>query len=167
MNHQTFAQLLGNYGEFFGAIAVLVTLAYLIIQTNVNTKALRATIYNSWVNSRSEALRMMADHPEFFSQVYSDSSRRFRDLDRAEQTFHMAYFTQMMNYNEQTYLHHLDGVIDQHVFDTFRRQLVNQLRSPLHQESWARSAHVIEIFDKRFVEYVENTVLTEVQPTTE
>ncbi len=43
------AQLLGNFGEFFGAIAVVVTLAYLAIQvrhsraaTEVNTNALRS-----------------------------------------------------------------------------------------------------------------------------
>ena len=29
MDHQAFAQLLGNYGEFVGAIAVVVTLVYL------------------------------------------------------------------------------------------------------------------------------------------
>jgi hypothetical protein len=32
MDHQAFAQLLGNYGEFVGAIAVVVTLAYLAVQ---------------------------------------------------------------------------------------------------------------------------------------
>jgi hypothetical protein len=32
MDHQTFAQLLGNYGEFVGSIAVLGTLIYLAVQ---------------------------------------------------------------------------------------------------------------------------------------
>jgi len=49
MDHQSMAQLLGNYGEFIGAIAVVLTLAYLarqvtlgstaIIDTNVKAKA--------------------------------------------------------------------------------------------------------------------------------
>ena len=39
MDHQTFAQLLGNYGEFVGAIAVVVTLIYLAIQVRQNTNA--------------------------------------------------------------------------------------------------------------------------------
>lgn len=39
MDHQAFAQLLGNYGEFFGAIAVLLTLIYLAIQTRLTRKA--------------------------------------------------------------------------------------------------------------------------------
>jgi len=32
MDHQAFAQLLGNYGEFVGSLAILVTLVYLSIQ---------------------------------------------------------------------------------------------------------------------------------------
>jgi hypothetical protein len=32
MDHLTFAQLLGNYGEFIGSIAVLITLVYLTVQ---------------------------------------------------------------------------------------------------------------------------------------
>lgn len=32
MDHQAFAQLLGYYGEFLGALAVLVTLIYLAVQ---------------------------------------------------------------------------------------------------------------------------------------
>jgi len=50
MDHLTFAQLLGNYGEFVGAIAVVVTLAYLAVQvrhskeaTEANTKVAKAT----------------------------------------------------------------------------------------------------------------------------
>lgn len=42
MDHQALAQLLGNYGEFVGAIAVVVTLAYLAIQIRQNSKMMRA-----------------------------------------------------------------------------------------------------------------------------
>ena len=38
MDHQTFAQLLGNYGEFIGSIAVLATLAYLAAQVRNSNK---------------------------------------------------------------------------------------------------------------------------------
>jgi len=39
MDHQAFAQLLGNYGEFVGSIGVVVTLIYLAIQMRHNTRA--------------------------------------------------------------------------------------------------------------------------------
>jgi hypothetical protein len=42
MDHQAFAQLLGNYGELVGAVAVVATLAYLAIQIRQNTKVARA-----------------------------------------------------------------------------------------------------------------------------
>jgi CRP-like cAMP-binding protein len=39
MDHQAFAQLLGNYGEFVGAIAVVATLGYLAVQIRQNTRS--------------------------------------------------------------------------------------------------------------------------------
>jgi hypothetical protein len=36
MDHQTFAELLGNYGEFVGSVAVVVTLVYLSRQIREN-----------------------------------------------------------------------------------------------------------------------------------
>ena len=41
MDHQSFAALLGNYGEFVGAIAVVVTLGYLAAQIKQNTAQLQ------------------------------------------------------------------------------------------------------------------------------
>ncbi|MEM9623040.1 MAG: hypothetical protein AAF993_15420 [Pseudomonadota bacterium] len=47
MNHEAIAQLLGNYGEFVGAIGVVITLAYLAVQIRQNTRALRAASIDS------------------------------------------------------------------------------------------------------------------------
>jgi len=43
MDHQAFAQLLGNYGEFLGAVAVVVTLVYLSVQIRANTNEVGAS----------------------------------------------------------------------------------------------------------------------------
>lgn len=39
MNKEATAQILGNFGEFFGAIGVIVTLLYLSVQIRQNTRA--------------------------------------------------------------------------------------------------------------------------------
>ena len=39
MDHQAIAAMLGSYGEFFGAIAVVVTLGYLAYQVRQNTRS--------------------------------------------------------------------------------------------------------------------------------
>ncbi len=43
MDHQAVAQLLGNYGEFVGAIAVVITLAYLAVQVKHSKEATEAS----------------------------------------------------------------------------------------------------------------------------
>jgi hypothetical protein len=43
MDHQEVAQLLGNYGEFVGAIAVVITLAYLAVQVKHSKEATEAS----------------------------------------------------------------------------------------------------------------------------
>lgn len=55
MDHQTFAQLLGNYGEFVGAIAVVVTLAYLAVQVRQS----KQTSIQAIMLARAEAGRDM------------------------------------------------------------------------------------------------------------
>ena len=44
MDHQAFAQLLGNYGEFLGSIAVFATLVYLAVQVRNTKSELRRSI---------------------------------------------------------------------------------------------------------------------------
>ncbi len=49
MSNLEFSELLGNYGEFVGAVAIVVTLIYLAIQLKQNTASVRAGAYQSWV----------------------------------------------------------------------------------------------------------------------
>ena len=47
MDHQAFAQLLGNYGEFFGAVAVVVTLGFLAVQIRYSTRWQQTEAFNT------------------------------------------------------------------------------------------------------------------------
>ena len=51
MDHQAVAQLLGNYGEFVGAIAVVTTLAYLAVQIRQSALAERRTTLDSSIRN--------------------------------------------------------------------------------------------------------------------
>lgn len=60
MDHQVFAQLLGNCGEFVGAIGVVITLLYLALQIRQNTLQLERselTAKTAAVNASNLALR--------------------------------------------------------------------------------------------------------------
>lgn len=62
MDHQSFAALLGNYGEFLGAIAVIATLIYLAIQVRYTREALEE---NSTALRRSEMLSTYEQHDRY------------------------------------------------------------------------------------------------------
>ena len=90
MDHQAFAQLLGNYGEFFGAFAVVVTLIYLAVQIRQNTRATMAESRYSAGQTNTEVCLAIATDPEF-----SDIWRRgLADLSTlsVEERFRWNYF---------------------------------------------------------------------------
>lgn len=88
MDHQAFAQLLGNYGEFVGAIGVVVTLFYLAAQVrqnrqsvDANTRALEderkvrlAEAYQSRLQNMSANARLIAS-----SESLADIAERAYD----------------------------------------------------------------------------------------
>jgi hypothetical protein len=108
MDHQAFAQLLGNYGEFAGAIGVIATLIYLSIQVRQNT----LTIQRSDEAHRKDI--DMATNSRFNEQrrvIYTDAelARIFRTglfepmaLDEVEWMRFSLYVQQMLiNAGEQ------------------------------------------------------------------
>ena len=64
MDHLTFAQLLGNYGEFVGAIAVFATLGYLALQIRQNTRSVASANIFSAMHLYNEVNTMVISDPE-------------------------------------------------------------------------------------------------------
>ena len=68
MDHQAFAQLLGNYGEFVGAIAVVATLFYLALQVRHSSEATEA---NTRATEESRRLAMAQTYQARASTSFS------------------------------------------------------------------------------------------------
>ena len=66
MDHQAFAQLLGNYGEFVGAIAVVATLAYLAMQIRQNSAQLKINSYQTSVDRFQNQIANVTEDPAKF-----------------------------------------------------------------------------------------------------
>ena len=71
MDHLTFAQLLGNYGEFFGSIAVVATLAYLAKQVRESSKLSRMQLITSGMESFSRFRQMQNENAEVVVKMES------------------------------------------------------------------------------------------------
>ena len=75
MDHQAFAQLLGNYAEFLGAILLVGSLVYVGIQVRQNTAVSRAQIYQARADAAQEVFIFLAgssDLAEIYQNVLDD-----------------------------------------------------------------------------------------------
>ncbi len=83
MNLMDVSQILGNFGEFFGAIAVVVTLAYLAVQIKQNTNSTRSqsrqTLLDGWSLTNWE----LAKDPELL-RIYATALTQWPDLPNDE-----------------------------------------------------------------------------------
>jgi len=64
MEHQAFAQLLGNYGEFVGAIGVVVTLGYLAIQIRQTNKIQKTLTRQNYTDAAQRRIELLFKYPE-------------------------------------------------------------------------------------------------------
>ena len=85
MDHQTFAQLLGNYGEFVGAIAVVFTLGYLAVQIRQNTNASKSASYRA-VKSQHNSINSAVGQSAELTKLIDKAFLSFDDLDPDEKS---------------------------------------------------------------------------------
>ena len=74
-------QVLGNLGEFFGAIAVFATLAYLAVQIRQNTKAMRGSMLDSITEHKQFEIRWSCE----IGPAYRKSIESPQDLSDEEE----------------------------------------------------------------------------------
>ena len=64
MDHQEIAQLLGNYGEFFGSIVLIATLIYLSVQIRQHTKQMTSAYSLALWERTQDRFMAIASGPE-------------------------------------------------------------------------------------------------------
>ena len=140
MTHQEFAALLGNYGEFIGALAVVATLAYLAVQvrhsrqaTEDNTRSLRSVARFESGRYWSEETIRMALSPDMASIVaagFEDASR----LDDNDRERLVAWFLQHMLMKDTLYHQYLDGVFPEEAWKAHEQVTIGAIQS----DAWCR-----------------------------
>jgi hypothetical protein len=128
MDHQAIAQMLGNYGEFVGAIAVVVTLAYVAVQvrqskqaTIENTKAVRSSIFESLNQTELAFSDFYAEHRSGLAELQPLASRE--ELTAEQNILAGALASRTFRSIETAYLHHKNGILDDELFDARIRGL--------------------------------------------
>jgi hypothetical protein len=149
VDHQAFAQLLGNYGEFFGAIAVVATLFYLAVQIKQNTRQLRRAETNSTLEQANNirGLRVDGELAKVLAKI----------VDAPEDTLTTEEKIRLNSYYAMEMWHHFNrwdrmraGILDteSHAFDAVTRSL---LEHETGLRWWSQNEM---FFDRTFAESV-------------
>ena len=174
MNLIEMAQLLGNFGEFVGAIAVVATLAYLAVQIRQNTKSAKALTYSATATGWQEYLmgqsqddldiliQLSGDHHELshsqFLRAYYLYRAQFR---RMENDF---YQYRTGTFDEETWSAYVRS-FEQDTFTTLGARAMWKLQSNFFEPSFSacldkivERAHSLQSphFRQRFNELMES-----------
>jgi len=160
MDQQAFAQLLGNYGEFFGAVAVVVTLVYLSIQvrhgkeaTEANTKSLNLQAYQAWQAANLQ-INMGISNPaqsEIVTRGNWDSSNLTSET---WVSFGLIYLSLFQMAQSADYLYRA-GLLDRELWDAEMTRAASFLRIAGVRQWWDAGGKTN--LTHRFVELLEST----------
>jgi len=112
MDHQAVAQLLGNYGEFVGAIAVVATLAYLATQVRHNTIAQIANSQHA-VSESLRSMNLLLTQDRELLQVLNRGANDLAALEEEEVLVFTNYATSFLRAYEDAYSDYLRGILDE------------------------------------------------------
>jgi hypothetical protein len=145
------AQVLGNLGDFLGAIVVTATLIYLAVQVRQNTKALHAQSRQAVLAGSQVALISAIDHPDIHLAIL----RGRNTLSPEENVKVFFWLTTVMRAAEFAWLQFRDGVIDE---VQWRQELLvvqTVLGDDINRLWWSRAR---PMFAAEFAAYVDEVV---------
>jgi hypothetical protein len=141
--------------EIVGSIAILVTLAYLAVQTAQNTAAVHASTRQAMMEADRELLALQFEFPE----VLEYQSRERGSLTDGEKIRMSSWLVMFLRNRETHWLQWQNGVIDDTTWETHSSPLGPILSREIVRPWWDVRALSGE-FDPEFVSYV-NGVLSE------
>ena len=170
MDHQAFAQLLGNYGEFIGAIVIVVTVAYLALQVryakqatidqNILSRA-RGVQEHMLAVSQNEQLRMnMVDDFELRDFYQALASSRGVTIEQASQTDWSNAYWFWVHWGQWKTTH------DEKSLAELKHVIRYYYSVPSMLRTWEQSPWGKRLMDEEFVEFVDS-VLSEQDPKQE
>ncbi len=134
MDHQAFAQLLGNYGEFVGAIGVVVTLAYLAHQVRQNARSVVSATSQAITRSQNDLNVAVLASPDL-SDLILRGFRDYKSLERAHQYRFNNYLIALLNIYQDVHVQHTQGVAVQDQWEV-AREILSQMFSTKNMEDW-------------------------------
>lgn len=153
MDLMTMAELLGNLGEFLAALAVLVTLIYLAIQTRLNTQAVRGAAAQASVPLALSHFHDMYSNPDleelYFRRINGE------ELEAAEKRRVNHYFNALLHSYESFFLQQKQSSIDPELWEGKKTSLDAFLQNEAFIDCWHGSRF---LYSPSFKCYVDSRI---------
>jgi len=163
MDHQAIAQLLGNYGEFVGAIAVVITLIYLAVQvrhskeaTEANTKSLHLQSYQSWQAANLQ-INMSISSPAQSGIVARGNMGAANLTEETYVSYAMTHLAIMQMAQSADYLYRA-GLLDRELWEAEMSRAAGILEAPGARQWWEAGGKTQ--LTSRFAELMDSTQTT-------
>ncbi len=161
------AQLLGNFGEFVGAFAVVATLFYLAVQvrhgnevTLANTKSVeqservsRAQVRNSITEQIVQINALTLSQPSLLAA--QGKSMRNENLDEIEEDQVRTLAFIWMKHSENVHYQYRQGLYDESEYRAERELWRIRAQEPALRDMWARSRRT---FSPPFVQEIDQII---------
>lgn len=134
MFDQATLQALGNFGEFVGALGVVISLVYLAQQMQQNTTSVRAASFNSMVQNSIRLLEHAFRDSEFADFLHR-AEQNPEALTPAEMVRWDAYMTAVYRHFGNLVYQYRVGALDLQMWESYERTLEDHLRQT---PSWGR-----------------------------
>lgn len=145
--------------DLLGAIAVLVTLVYLAVQTRQNANALRANTRQAILSSDQAFLQSIRDDPDL-------ELLRFKPELTAREKIRVGFlFLTFTRMRENNWFQYTNGGLDHATWQSYRRSVVAMFATP-NGMRWWRNSSSSGMWDSAFVSMV-NELIVDAQVLTE
>jgi len=151
MSFMDTAQLLGNLGEFIGAIVIVVTLIYLAMQVRQNTNALQAQSRQAVLSGAQAELFKLIENPDI-----SINMSKAESLTTEEQVKLGHWFGAVMRLREFSWQQYQNGIIDDVQWST-ELGIIQSVLSAHRSRTWWDSVGQ-NIFGAKFAAFVNDAL---------
>lgn len=148
-------EAIGALAELLAAVGGIAAVVYLAVQIRLNTRAVRSSSIDSWVTAIALGNEAMASTDDFIDMA----TQRYSELNPHQRIMYHRALAQNTNAMEALYFHYVNGVVDETFLRAKMKPVKSIFQSPGVREWWSRKG--VQMYDPRYVEYVENLLQSE------
>lgn len=146
------AQLLGSFGEFVGAIAVVATLMYLSVQIRQHTRQVASSYTQAMWERTDNRMMIAASNPELAALIAKAQDPR-ASLTAGEAVQMHSWIASWFGDLEEVYRQHTLGAIDEYAVENRVRNFVPVLQ---YAQAEASMGYFREVMDQQFMEWFDS-----------